>query len=85
MARGEGSTAEQLARRLMESRPHGVASAYLFGSHAAGRAHRESDVDVGVLLAWNAHPTARARFEVRLSLTADLQAALAAAPWTSSS
>jgi predicted nucleotidyltransferase len=27
-----------------------VVAAYLFGSHASGRAHRESDVDVGVLL-----------------------------------
>ena len=28
----------------------GVVAVYLFGSHAAGRAHRESDVDIGVLL-----------------------------------
>ena len=28
----------------------GVTSAYLFGSMANGRAHRESDVDVGLLL-----------------------------------
>jgi predicted nucleotidyltransferase len=26
-----------------------VVSAYLFGSHADDRAHRESDIDVGVL------------------------------------
>ena len=28
----------------------GVVSAYLFGSAAAGREHRENDVDLGVLL-----------------------------------
>jgi len=47
-----------------------VASAYLFGSHADGRAHRESDIDVGVLLDRRAHPTARDRFEARLRLIA---------------
>ena len=26
----------------------GIVSAYLFGSHAADRAHRESDIDIGV-------------------------------------
>lgn len=54
----------------------GVASAYLFGSHAAGRAHRESDVDVGVLLAWDLHPTPRERFEARLRLGSELVRAL---------
>lgn len=54
----------------------GVASVYLFGSQAEGRAHRESDVDVGVLLCFTHHPTARARFEARLQLQADLGAAL---------
>ena len=29
--------------------PAGVRSAYLFGSHGRGTAHRESDVDVGVV------------------------------------
>jgi uncharacterized protein len=50
----------------------GVASAYLFGSHAEGRAHRESDVDVGVLLQWNRHPTAHERFEMRIRVGSDL-------------
>lgn len=54
----------------------GIVSAYLFGSEAEGRAHRESDVDVGVILRHDEHPTARDRFEVRLRVSADLQAAL---------
>jgi predicted nucleotidyltransferase len=33
----------------------GVISAYLFGNFAAGREHRESDVDVGVLLDRDVH------------------------------
>ena len=43
-------TEERLAalKRYFEDRPDlGVASAYLFGSHAEGRAHRESDVTWG--------------------------------------
>jgi predicted nucleotidyltransferase len=50
----------------------GVVSAYLFGSHASGRAHRESDVDVGVLLDRGVHPTKRDRFEARLRLLSEL-------------
>jgi len=59
--------------RYFEENPHlGVASAYLFGSHAEGRAHRESDVDVGVLLQWDRHPTPSGRFEMRVRLGSDL-------------
>jgi predicted nucleotidyltransferase len=54
----------------------GVASVYLFGSYAAGREHRESDVDLGVLLLWNHHPTAQDRFEARVVLTSELGAML---------
>jgi len=50
----------------------GVASAYLFGTHAEGRAHRESDVDVGVLLQRDLYPTAGERFDVRVRLSSDL-------------
>jgi len=45
---------------------------YLFGSHAEGRDHRESDVDVGVLLDWGRHPASRDRFEMRIRLGSDL-------------
>lgn len=54
---------------------HGVASAYLFGSVAAGRAHRESDVDVAVLLERQVYPSRADRFEARLRLIGQLQAA----------
>ncbi|RPH56406.1 nucleotidyltransferase domain-containing protein [bacterium] len=60
-------------RQYFEGRPElGVASVYLFGSHAQGRAHRESDVDLGVLLRWERHPMARDRFELRVRLSAEL-------------
>ena len=42
-----------------------VAAAFLFGSHARGRPHRESDVDIAVLLE-SADPTER--FDSRLRL-----------------
>lgn len=53
-----------------------VLSAYLFGSEAEGRSHRESDVDVAVLLDWEACPTARERFDLRVRLGSALIAAL---------
>jgi len=57
--------------RLLRDRPVlGLVSAYLFGSHAEGRAHRESDVDLGVLLDRRAHSTREARFDERVRLTA---------------
>jgi len=54
----------------------GLVSAYLFGSVPEGRSHQDSDVDLGVLLSWAAHPTAAARFDVRLRLAGPLRAAL---------
>lgn len=46
-------------RRYFEEHPEqGVAAVYLFGSHAAGREHRESDMDVGVLLLRDRYPEA---------------------------
>jgi predicted nucleotidyltransferase len=57
---------------LRTSPPRGLVSAYLFGSHAAGRAHRDSDVDVAVLLAWDVYPDARQRFEERVRLSSAL-------------
>ncbi len=42
-----------------------VVVAYLFGSHATGRQHRESDVDIGVLLPWVVGEGTRERFETR--------------------
>ena len=68
--------AATLSRLLAREAPHDVAAAYVFGSHAEGRAHRESDVDVGVLLRHDRHPTARARFDAGLRLGAWLVAEL---------
>ncbi len=53
-----------------------VVSAYLFGSVAESRSHRESDVDLGVLLDWNSHPDRRQRFDVGLILAGRLGGAL---------
>ncbi len=54
----------------------GILSAYLFGSHGEDRAHRESDVDVGVLLDRGRYATPRARFDARVRLASDLIHAL---------
>lgn len=53
-----------------------IVSGYLFGSHAEGRAHRESDVDVAVLFDRAAHPDAADRFDNRLRISTSLQSAL---------
>ena len=62
--------ASALGRVLRAGPVPGLVSAYLFGSHAAGRAHRESDVDLGVLLDRRTHPTREARFSERVRFTA---------------
>jgi predicted nucleotidyltransferase len=67
---------EKLAAAFRDLADPGVASVYLFGSHATGRAHRESDVDVGVLLDWRRYPSREARFEARVRLVSALIAAL---------
>ncbi len=53
-----------------------IVAAYLFGSHAEGRSHRESDVDVGVLLVRGMD--AAARFDLRIQLSARLPGRLSA-------
>ncbi len=50
----------------------GVVSAYLFGSVAEGRSHRESDVDVGVLLSRDVYPTERDRFDEGVRLSSEI-------------
>lgn len=54
----------------------GIVSAYLFGSHAENRAHRESDIDVGVLFDRGCFPTASERFDRRLELIGRLSSGL---------
>jgi predicted nucleotidyltransferase len=62
---------------LFAERPvDGVMSVYGFGSLAAGRGHRESDVDVGVLLDRAIYPDRAQRFDARLRLTASIASAL---------
>jgi predicted nucleotidyltransferase len=58
-------------RRLPE-----VVSVYLFGSEARGSAHRESDVDVGVLVDRARLPHASDRAELRVRLTSEVIGAL---------
>ena len=53
-----------------------VISAYLFGSHAEGRSHRESDIDVAVLLDRARHRDERERFAARVRLTGEVGTAL---------
>lgn len=54
----------------------GVVSAYLFGSHARGSAHSESDVDVGVVLDRGVYATRSTRFDERVRLASELIGAL---------
>ncbi len=58
----------------------GVIAAYLFGSRAADRAHRESDVDIGVVFDFAVFPTSRDRFEAALMLHSALASQLEGAP-----
>lgn len=59
-----------------KERVRGVISAYLFGSHTTGRVHRDSDVDMAVLLDHGTFPTTRSRFEARLILSSRVGHAL---------
>lgn len=72
------STSASVASRLgsfFRNEP-GVLSAYLFGSVASDRAHRESDIDVGVLLDRTRYPTGEDRLRERVRLGSDLIGAL---------
>jgi predicted nucleotidyltransferase len=76
-ANADGSDlAESLAAVFGSLADPGVVSAYLFGSHVVGRPHRESDVDVGVLLDWSAYPSRALRFDARVRLGSSLIAGL---------
>jgi predicted nucleotidyltransferase len=58
-----------LREAFQRAQPPGVVAAFLFGSHARRAAHRDSDVDVAVLLDRRRFPDRRARFTARLDLT----------------
>ena len=68
--------ADSLSAAFGEAYASGVVSAYLFGRHASGTAHRESDIDVGVLLDWKAFPDAAAKFDEGMRLGTALIGAL---------
>jgi len=72
----EATLRERLAGYFAARPDLGVASAYLFGSHAEGRPHRESDVDVAVLLSWERYPTSKERFDFRVSVGSELISAV---------
>ncbi|MDX1645028.1 MAG: nucleotidyltransferase domain-containing protein [Thermoanaerobaculia bacterium] len=72
----EGSVASALRAYFEDEAPEFVVAAYLFGSEAEGRAHRESDVDVGVLVDREALPEKRQRFDYRVRLGSELIARL---------
>ena len=57
----------------------GIVSLYLFGSRAGGRAHRESDTDVALLLDRALYPDRQRRFDARIRLTTRLMEALRSA------
>ena len=65
-----------LVERVARGSIPGIASAYLFGSEAEGRSHRESDVDVGILLDRSHHPSSKDRFETRLALISEFERGL---------
>ena len=65
-----------IVERIVSGTVPGIASAYLFGSEAEGRSHRESDVDVGVLLDRAHYPSSRDRFESRLALISEFERGL---------
>lgn len=57
---------ERIRESLSDDVDQGLAAAYIFGSYATGRAHRDSDVDVALLLDPKHYPTPRTRSEARL-------------------
>jgi predicted nucleotidyltransferase len=66
---------QALRRHFDEQGGPGIISAYLHGSHAGGRPHRESDLDVAVLLDRSVYPNRSQRTELRVRLGSDLVAA----------
>jgi predicted nucleotidyltransferase len=75
-AAGSAQIAERLRGHFHDTPYAAVVAAWLFGSHGQSRAHRDSDVDVGVLLDRGTAPTGRQRFDLRVRLTSELIHAL---------
>jgi len=66
------SVATKLRRFFEQSSVPGLLAVYLFGSVVRDAAHRESDVDVGVLLDRSQYADRASRNRVRIELTSDL-------------
>jgi predicted nucleotidyltransferase len=66
----------EAVRRVAEELGVPIVSAYLFGGRAEGRAHRESDLDLAVLLPPGRFTDGKERFEIRLALASALMAEL---------
>lgn len=64
--------AARLHRYFEQALIPGLVSAYLFGSVARGMEHRESDVDVGILLDRSRHADRADRSALRIDLTSAL-------------
>lgn len=62
----------KLHRYFEKSSVPGLVSVYLFGSVAQGTEHRESDVDVGILLDRSRYPDRADRNALRIDLTSAL-------------
>lgn len=69
MAFRAGQMQELLAAAFERAELPGVVAAFLFGSHAQGTMHRDSDVDVGILLERGKFPDRLDRFDQRVRLT----------------
>ena len=72
--------AQLLEAALREAPAQRVVAAYLFGSRAEGREHRESDLDLGVLLDRARFPSRADRFEMRVELSSWLPSRLGGIP-----
>jgi predicted nucleotidyltransferase len=70
----EPAAAQRVAAFFNRRIAPAVVSVYLFGSRAEGREHRESDLDLGLLLDRSAAPTRRERFDIVVRLVSQLQA-----------
>lgn len=75
-ADGSAAPASTLRRFFREHVPEGIVSAYLFGSRSRGSGHRESDIDVAILVDRTGFPTRSARSDLRVKLGGELIHAL---------
>lgn len=66
------SQTDRLLDYIAADRSRGIVAVYLFGSHARGSAHRESDLDLGILLDRAIYPSATERSAARVELITDL-------------